>query len=436
MVSHAQEDVMKAWMVRLGSFVCAALIVAGAGGCSEEDTTCPTPPSSEPAAPLGVVNVTTLERAIEFWPYTGNSFAGTAVDPINLIFTGKANPVKIRAALLSLDGDRTAFGFPDAYPFNATWEDAIGGDVQTAYVGAEEGWVGSVVQLQLGAYDPIRVHLRLFRSDQSIGDTGGWTLGAAHFEVLITGTADHQVLSWELAEQVVVADLMRSGLLDATTPMETTGVIHDTPTFREIIPAIYNPLPVELKVLVDGPLEEVNEPVGIKTDGEATILHVAHQVPVVADVVWSTVTLTYNQVVPKPFCSAGPYDYLQINGPVAFTLSVNIGADGSYSYTGDYWGSLNAIPIDMSTGEPVMGEPYEAVVSGSQSGLITMEIARVRSEDHRLTQQTEGSEVLETRLVVMSDGEKEYAMSTRCLSDDQPRDKVSSAKARPFRLNQ
>ena len=37
--------------------------------------------------------------------------------------------------------------------------------------------------------------------------------GAAHFEVLIPGTTDHQVLSWIVARDLVVGDLMRSGLL-------------------------------------------------------------------------------------------------------------------------------------------------------------------------------------------------------------------------------
>ncbi len=408
---------MKSRMVHWGSVALIALVVMLANGCSKDDTVCPQIPSSEPHAPTGVVSVTTAGSTLAFWPYTGNSFAGTPVDPVNLVFTGEADPVRIRAALLALDGDRTSAGFPDAYPFNATWADAIGGDVQTAYVGSGKGWVGSVVQLQLGGYEPLRIHLRLFRSEQTFGATGVWTLGAAHFEVLIPGTADHQVLSWELAKQVVIADLMRSGLLDTVTPLESTPVIHSAPTFREIIPEIYNPLPVELKALIGGPTDTVTSAVGIPTDGMAAILHIATAAPVQADVIWSTVTLTYNQVVPKLFCSAGPHDLLQINGPVEFTLSVNVGADGSYSYSSEYWGTLNAVPIDMSSGEPVMGEPLEAVVSGLQSGSLSATAARVQSEDHRLAQYAQGSEVLETRLAVATDGDKDYAASSRCLAD-------------------
>jgi hypothetical protein len=49
-------------------------------------------------------------RTATIWPYTGESLNGVPSDPINLIFLGKADPVRIRAALLALDGDRTAFG--------------------------------------------------------------------------------------------------------------------------------------------------------------------------------------------------------------------------------------------------------------------------------------------------------------------------------------
>ena len=129
---------------------------------------------------------------------------------------GDADPAGIRAALMALDGDRSAFGLPNASPFNERWGDAIG-DVQTSYAGSS-GWTGSVIQLRLGEYAPLRVHLRLFRTGAPFSAGGTWTLGAAHFEVLIPGTADHQVLSWMVARQIITADLVRSGLLVKTRP--------------------------------------------------------------------------------------------------------------------------------------------------------------------------------------------------------------------------
>ncbi len=58
--------------------------------------------------------------ALEFWPYTTDIFPATPKDPINLIFFGEADPRDIRAALLSLDGDRTAYGMDPIPPFNST----------------------------------------------------------------------------------------------------------------------------------------------------------------------------------------------------------------------------------------------------------------------------------------------------------------------------
>src|SRR5882672_1229843 len=110
--------------------------------------------------PAGVLAVSLGSEMLKLWPYTGESMDGAPSDPVNLIFVGNADPVRIRAALLNLDGDRTTFGFPAVYPFNAKWSDAVGG-VHTSY-SEGEGWQASVIQLQLGSYSPVRVHLRLF----------------------------------------------------------------------------------------------------------------------------------------------------------------------------------------------------------------------------------------------------------------------------------
>jgi hypothetical protein len=195
-----------------------ALVVTGfcsATGCSEEPPTAPDEArsgvfASAQATPT-TVPITYGSETLNVWPYTGNTLDGTPVDPLHLVFVGNADPVRIRAALLALDGDRTAFGFPDAYPFNMTWGEAMG-DVHTTY--AEDAWGANVIQLQLGGYENVRAHLRIFGTGVPYGDDGVWTLGAAHFEVLIPGTADHQVLSWTIPRDLVVADLARSGRRD------------------------------------------------------------------------------------------------------------------------------------------------------------------------------------------------------------------------------
>jgi len=179
------------------SIACTLGVMALLAGCSQD----PVRPSAsslagsgdrsvsgarEITAPGPPADIATVEfggQTLHLWPYTGGSFDGTPSDPINLVFVGKADPRAIRAALLALDGDRTAFGYPNDYPFNATWSDA-NGDVQTSYADGE-GWVGNVIQLQLGRYEFGRVHLRLFRTGSAFGDGGVWTLGGAHFEILI-----------------------------------------------------------------------------------------------------------------------------------------------------------------------------------------------------------------------------------------------------------
>jgi len=65
-----------------------------------------------PVPPAGLVTVPFGGDELTWWPYTVMDFSGDPVDPGNLIFAGQADPLRIRAALLALNGDRTAFGFP------------------------------------------------------------------------------------------------------------------------------------------------------------------------------------------------------------------------------------------------------------------------------------------------------------------------------------
>lgn len=422
----------------------AAVLAAGLalwGGCSREgDPLAPAVPDGGGFGPLGSGPTAELEATalsvvrndgslppaglvtvgnLTFWPYTGASFSGEPVDPVNLLLRGRADPVRIRAALLALDGDRTAFGLPDAWPFNATWTDCIGGTVQTGYADGAKGWVGSVVQLMLGAYDPVRFHLRLFRTGVADGAGGQWTLGAAHFEVRIPGTADHQVLSWEVAEQIVVADLVRSGLLGGDVPMAPTGPINAAPSFRTIPAVIYNGLPPDLIALIGGPPPPVAEDVPLASDGQGTILNLAGEAPLVPGTWTTSVSLEYGQLVPKPFCSTSPWDYLYVAGPITFHLTVALNERGEYSYRSDYAGQLVATPMDVTSGAPVpAGEPYNARVTGESAGSHRRSWAQVWSSDKKLTKPDGGPELLYEWLWVPDRGLKKYSALTRCVDDD------------------
>ncbi|MCI0330507.1 MAG: hypothetical protein L0196_06085 [candidate division Zixibacteria bacterium] len=360
--------------------IMASVVGLMAFGCQKKGnlTGAPTAPKAGPALgkpalqppPAPLVTVNFGGSAQEFWPFTGANFSGAPQDPVNLIFVGHSDPRAIRAALLSLDGDRAAFGFPNLSPFNDTWTDAIG-DVQTGY-GTESGWVGGAVQLACGPYGPVRFHLRLF-------DIGGWTLGNVHFEVLIPGTTDHQVLNWELAEQLVAADFVRSGLLDPSVPLIQTDAINPSP-FREIPAVIYNGLPEDLKALIGGPAGSVENPVPIATDGKATLLNLAGSIegqPVVAK---QDFVIQFDQVIPKPFCASGPFDFIYVKGPVRLSQTVVMSPSGTFTSQFEAQGNLELTPVDPSTSPPTpIGETYQAVVNEQHKSVVTNELTLVSS---------------------------------------------------------
>jgi len=333
------------------ALVLSSLLAACNGDMPGSDPTAPIF-SAAVAPPAGLVSLPVGGGSLSIWPYTGADFSGTPQDPINLVFSGRADPRAIRAALFTLSGDRGAFGFPPVAPFNCTWTDAIG-DLQTGY-GAERGWVGSAVQLACGAFGPVRFHLRLFQA-------GALTLGNAHFELLIPGTTDHQVLSWELAEQLVTADLARSGLL-AGAPAPTAS-LNTAPTFREIPPVIYNLLPAELRGAIGGPAGQVNAPVGIATDGRATRLDLAGSAPDAGGTAQRFV-IDFNQVIPRPFCAEAG-EFLHLQGPVELRKDVRVNPGGALVSEFQASGRLTLTPVDPQTGAPI-GQPYQAEVSDHQ----------------------------------------------------------------------
>jgi hypothetical protein len=408
---------MKTIYVTITIFVAALLMVTG---CDENavnslngnlgpDNNLDTPNLANPAPPPpDLVTVDIGAGSVEFWPWVANDLSGTPWDPASLILIGEADPAALRAALMFLDGDRTAYGFPDEFPFNATWQDAMG-DVQAGY-GVPSGWVGNVIQMECGTYDPIRIHLRLF-------DMGDWTLGTAHLEVFIPGTADHQVISWELAEQLVAVDMLRSGLLDETVPMFPTQQINDAPTWREIPSIIYNGLPVELRAAIGGPLGNVTEQVGIGTDGHATVLNIAEDFGWTPEVARRELTLNYDIVAPKPFCAGGSFEYVYINGPVNLNQTVQILPNGNITSRFRAHGHLDITPVDPSTTPPTpVGETYRAVVNERHSGIVTNGVTLISS--FRMQMELPQSAPFHGRLVswleIGPNGQNNYTLEIEC----------------------
>ena len=160
-----------------------------------------------PEAPEGLKDIVAGGESLTVWPYTSSDFENPS-DPINLIFPN-ADPRAIRQELMKLDGTRP--------PVRAATRRKLPVDrcdgLRAGGLCRPEGWVGGAVQLAcvlpgapLGS--PFRVHIRLFRS-------GHHTIGNAHFEFLIPGTAEHEVLSWDLAREFVTFDMGRTGALTA-----------------------------------------------------------------------------------------------------------------------------------------------------------------------------------------------------------------------------
>jgi hypothetical protein len=337
------------------------LALAVSIGCSDaRDPVATDPPDAELhratyPAPGGLVTA----DGFEFLPYTLNNYQAENQDPINLIFTGNVDPLSIRAALMSLDGDRSGLGAinPALAPlaaFDCTWKDALGGDEQVTYAG--DKWAGSVVQLACGDYQPYRVHMRLFQA-------GTHTVANAHFEILIPGTADHQVLSWELAETLVWADFVRSGL------GELAGVapgINEAPTFRDIIPQIFNALPGDLKYIVTGdPGYVADAPVGIPSDGNATIVHVTTTMRPTPGAFEQHITLPYDIVAPKPICNPNGDKFINITGSVDLWQTDVLTRTGEYRMDFRASGKLTVTPVNPLTGEAI-GAPQTAIVQQEQ----------------------------------------------------------------------
>jgi hypothetical protein len=307
-----------------------------------------------PSDPVTVALVPPDGRLLTLGPYTANDYSGDVYDPINLFFLD-LDPREIRQSLLGLQ------------PGSCVWADGMGSE-QVAWA-ENEGWVGGEVQLvcvnpEAPLGDPFRFHLRLYRQ-------GDVTLGAAHFEILIPGTAQHEVLSWDAARDFVTAEMLRTGLLTPPTPYP---VAVQTPgTFRAVLRQVYDALyydPTGQGQAVLAGLGLVPPPpdpaadVPIPTNGVAMVFS-AH---IILESGWSTtrsaVEVDYNVVTPRPFCATGPLDLVHLAGPVRLTNVVHTSPWGTYHRRHRISGTLMVTPVmpDGAGGYTPTGPPVPAIV--------------------------------------------------------------------------
>lgn len=345
--------------MRTREFSAAAVCLALAGTVLAEPSA-PTPPGTVPV----IVGTETLT----IWPYTTSDF-DTGSDPVNLVFP-YADPRAIRQELFKLDGARPPFGFLPLGAGACTWMDAMG--YEQATWGEPEGWVGGAVQLActtpgkpLGG--PFRFHVRLFR-------VGAHTLGAAHFEVLIPGTAEHEVLSWDFARQLLQYDVARTGTLTAAP--SSAGVV-PAGSFRAVRRPVYEGLAkLGLSPLLGflGLVPPVSGDVPIPTTGQAAVLAAGIVFEPGQARLAAASDVAYDVVVPRPFCSSGPYDLVRLQGPLHFAQTAHTNPSGKYERNYVIGGTLRVTPMRplpdgtfVPTGEP----PVDASISETHRAMIT-----------------------------------------------------------------
>jgi hypothetical protein len=367
-----------------------ALLIAGlfAGTTACNDRTAPTDPEarstsgmSEVASIANVSDVVTRTidgTELTFWPYTGRTpTIGDAADPINLILVGDADPRTIRSRLMALGGDRTAFGLPNVAPFNCTWSDAIGG-TQAVWTEAH-GWSGSIVQLECGDYETIRVHVRLFRA-------GDVTLAGVHLDVRIPGTTDHDVISWELPRLITALDLQRIG----GTPVGAAAGITESDTYRAVNPLVLAGIqagePALYALLRQVPNQGLPPSIdaigNLFNDGNAPVFSIP-AVPSAggegAEISRQTVNIDFDQVIPRPFCTSDGQELLQVVGPVELTQRVLTTPSGTFTTQWRARGHL-----DVRQVSPEVTEWYRAKVNQHGRGVLTDQVQMVNDIQLRL----------------------------------------------------
>lgn len=351
-------------MLRVTNQAAAVLLILVAAACDTDrgtpmnDITGPaaarTQQQTEFPAPSGIVTLSQGDTEADAWPYTSTGFSTTPQDPVNLVFLGAADPRQIRATLMSLSGS----GRPGPLAgITCTWSDAVG-DPQTSY-SPSEGWVPSVIQLQCGNFFGPRFHLRIFRH-------GNVTLANAHYEILIPGTNMHEVLSWELAEGLVAADVARSGRLGAAPSLSQT--MTEAPYYRAVQAPVAATLTafqiasLGLRVNGDGTAS-------IPNDGRATLLRLASSATVTDGMVDSDFVIQFGQVIPKPFCTAGTTGYLFASGPITVHMRSGI-IEGNFESSTTSSGTLNLVEFNPITRQPASA-PYQGVVGEETSAKLT-----------------------------------------------------------------
>lgn len=87
----------------------------------------------------------------------------------------------------------------------------------------------------------------------------------------------------------------------------------------------------------------------------------------------TTTRVTYSIVVPRPFCATGPGDFVKLEGPLDFAMTVHTSRSGNYERHYLVGGTLVVTPMtptSATTFVPV-GDPVDALVFEAHRGTLT-----------------------------------------------------------------
>jgi hypothetical protein len=214
--------------------------------------------------------------------------------------------------------------------------------------------------------------VRIFRE-------GNVTVANAHYEILIPGTNQHEVLSWELAEGLVTADIARSGYLGAAP--SPSAVITAAPYYRAAQAAVASMLPAP-QIAALGLHVNGDGTASIPNDGRAMMLRLASAPAITEGLVDSDFVIQFGQVIPKPFCTQGTTGYLFASGPITVHMRSGI-VDGNFESTTTSDGTLNLVEFNPITRQPASA-PYQGIVGESTSVKLTNGAAWVEFTSSRV----------------------------------------------------
>ena len=179
-----------------------------------------------------------------------------------------------------------------------------------------------------------------------------------------------------MPQQLLTADLACTGLLGAApTPAAQTH----SQFFGEIPAAVWDGMPAGLRQLT-GHSPSAVAPVPILSTGYAMPFELAGRVPVTPDEEVEDLAVQWNQIIPKPFCAAGPAHFVRVEGPLRFTQRSGIDASGEHHTEMVAQGRLRITPITPPDGS---FESYDAEIVVNQVGTITDEMTKTLLNDLR-----------------------------------------------------